>query len=484
MVKKEVLMEIVEQKKECCGCHACYNTCPVQAIEMRSDEEGFLYPVILQDKCIQCNRCKNICPVLNKPANMPLQMAYGCYANKKEEQMSSSSGGLFSVLARKVLSENGLVCGAAYDKVQAVYHLIIDSEADLYRLKETKYVQSQIGDAFKTIKNKLEQEKIVLFSGTPCQVAGLRKYLGKEYENLLCIDLICHGVPSPEVWQRYKKEIANGKEIERVSFRNKNQGMSPITIDYYLSDGNVIKESPEVWQRYKKEIANGKEIERVSFRNKNQGMSPITIDYYLSDGNVIKESYADSVYMKGFIQNLYVRPSCFECKFKGTKRCSDLTLGDFWAVKEYYPDFDNGNGKGFIQNLYVRPSCFECKFKGTKRCSDLTLGDFWAVKEYYPDFDNGNGVSAVIVHSEKGRNWIEKIKSDVHILEVTTKEVACWNENLLVPAEMNQNRAEFFLQWNDQNLRELITTFVQNPIQKEKITIHSQLKNWIRKWSR
>ena len=390
MVKKEVLMEIVEQKKECCGCHACYNTCPVQAIEMRSDEEGFLYPVILQDKCIQCNRCKNICPVLNKPANMPLQMAYGCYANKKEEQMSSSSGGLFSVLARKVLSENGLVCGAAYDKVQAVYHLIIDSEADLYRLKETKYVQSQIGDAFKTIKNKLEQEKIVLFSGTPCQVAGLRKYLGKEYENLLCIDLICHGVPSPEVWQRYKKEIANGKEIERVSFRNKNQGISPITIDYYLSDGNVIK-----------------------------------------------ESYADSVYMKGF-----------------------------------------------IQNLYVRPSCFECKFKGTKRCSDLTLGDFWAVKEYYPDFDNGNGVSAVIVHSEKGRNWIEKIKSDVHILEVTTKEVACWNENLLVPAEMNQNRAEFFLQWNDQNLRELITTFVQNPIQKEKITIHSQLKNWIRKWSR
>ena len=383
-------MEIVEQKKECCGCHACYNTCPVQAIEMRSDEEGFLYPVILQDKCIQCNRCKNICPVLNKPANMPLQMAYGCYANKKEEQMSSSSGGLFSVLARKVLSENGLVCGAAYDKVQAVYHLIIDSEADLYRLKETKYVQSQIGDAFKTIKNKLEQEKIVLFSGTPCQVAGLRKYLGKEYENLLCIDLICHGVPSPEVWQRYKKEIANGKEIERVSFRNKNQGISPITIDYYLSDGNVIK-----------------------------------------------ESYADSVYMKGF-----------------------------------------------IQNLYVRPSCFECKFKGTKRCSDLTLGDFWAVKEYYPDFDNGNGVSAVIVHSEKGRNWIEKIKSDVHILEVTTKEVACWNENLLVPAEMNQNRAEFFLQWNDQNLRELITTFVQNPIQKEKITIHSQLKNWIRKWSR
>lgn len=380
-------MEIVEQKKDCCGCHACYNICPTQAIEMQQDEEGFLYPVILQDKCIKCNRCKNVCPVLNKPEDKPFQTAYGCYANKKEEQMTSSSGGIFSVLARKVLFEQGIVCGAAYDKTQAVYHLMIDSEEDLYRLKETKYVQSQIGDVFKTIKDKLGQEKMVLFSGTPCQVAGLKKYLGKDYENLLCIDLICHGVPSPEVWQRYRKEIANGKEIERVSFRNKTQGMSKITIDYYLSDGNVIK-----------------------------------------------ENYADSIYMKGF-----------------------------------------------IQNLYVRPSCFECKFKGIKRCSDLTLGDFWSVKEYHPDFDNGNGISAVIVHSENGKKWIEKIKSDIHIVETTTKKIACWNENLLVSTVANPNRVKFFSQWNNQNLRDLIVTLTQQPIQKDKTTMYSRLKNRIKK---
>lgn len=387
MEKKE-LIGVLRHKEDCSGCHACFNACPVKAIEMLPDEEGFLYPIISQDKCIQCNKCKTVCPALYKQTKLPLQIAYGCYANKKEEHISSSSGGIFSVLARMVLSVNGIVCGAAYDDKQAAYHHIIHSEEDLYRLKETKYVQSRIGDVYKRIKNTLSQQRVVLFSGTPCQVAGLKGYLGKEFEKLICVDLICHGVPSPEVWQRYLKEIAGEKQVVRVTFRNKIQGISKITLDYHLDDGGIVK-----------------------------------------------ENYADSLYMKGF-----------------------------------------------IQNLFVRPSCFKCKYKGIDRCSDLTIGDFWSVKEYHPEFYNENGVSAVIIHSEKGKIWFEKAKVDLYVVQATPKEVACWNESLLVPAAKNPRSEEFFAHWNDQKLMGLIERLTKDSKKEEQTAVITRLKKYIRKW--
>jgi len=389
-VEKKKVKNVLNQKEECCGCSSCYNICPVQAIEMQPDEEGFLYPTISEKKCIGCGKCKKVCPIIHKPPKLPLKLAYGCYAKKQEEQMESSSGGVFSVLARKVLLENGIVCGAAYDEKQLVFHLIIESENELSRLKGTKYVQSRIENVFTDIKKFLIQNRMVLFSGTPCQVAGLKSFLGKEYDKLICVDLICHGVPSPKVWEHYLKQISKGNKVEKVTFRNKSQGMDKITLDYYLNDGNIIK-----------------------------------------------ESYSESLYMKGF-----------------------------------------------IQNLYVRPSCFECKFKGASRCSDLTIGDFWAVKEYHPKFHNNNGASAIIIHSEKGEKWMEKVEEDLYIVRSTIKEIACWNECLLESTVRNNRRKDFFSQWKDKELDNLLKELTTNYVRKEKLTALQKIKRSVRTWLR
>lgn len=343
-------MDIVKNKADCCGCYACYNICPVNAIDMCSDEEGFWYPVILQDRCINCQQCEKVCPTYNKPDIFSAKSAFGCYANNEEELMSSSSGGVFSVMARKILSCGGIVCGAAFNEDMEVVHTIIDKENDLSKIKGTKYVQSRIGNVYFELEQYLEKGKQVLFSGTPCQVAGLKSYLKKEYENLLCIDLICHGVPSPEIWKRYLREILNGTKAKYVTFRNKKMGISNITLDYELENGEVIQ-----------------------------------------------ERYSESLYIKGFIQNLYLRPSCFKCNFKGTDRCSDMTIGDFWAMREYHPD------------------------------------------EYQE-----NGVSAVIIHSEKAEKLFSKVSADMKVVQATPDEIGCWNECLFASVQPNSKRGDFF----------------------------------------
>lgn len=378
-------MNLAKRKQDCCGCYACYNVCPVNAIDMCPDEEGFVYPIVNSDKCVGCNRCEMVCPMLHETTNVPMQIAYGCYAKNHEEQKSSSSGGVFAVLARAVFSAGGIVCGAVYDEKHAVYHIVTDSQTDLYYLKGTKYVQSRIEDVFKKIKDSLDQNIVVLFSGTPCQVVGLKMYLGKEYEKLLCVDLICHGVPSAEVWQRYLSKVADGNKVKKVTFRDKSQGISNITLNYHLDNGNVIK-----------------------------------------------EKYTESLYMKGFIQNLFIRPSCFECRFKGSARSSDITIGDFWAVKEYHPDF------------------YTC-----------------------------DGVSAVIINSEKGMSWFKKIGDDLNIVKSNLNEIACWNDNLIHSAKKNSKRYDFFKAWNNNELMELIHSLTENNEKVKKITLISKLKNML-----
>lgn len=290
-------------------------------------------------------------------------------------------------LKKKYMQAVLIILFASLFHKQLVFHLIIESENELFRLKGTKYVQSRIENVFSDIKEFLAQNRTVLFSGTPCQVAGLKSFLGKEYDNLICVDLICHGVPSPKVWERYLKQISKGSTVEKVTFRNKSQGINRITLDYYLKDGNVIQ-----------------------------------------------ENYADSLYMKGF-----------------------------------------------IQNLYVRPSCFECKFKGADRCSDLTIGDFWAVKEYHPEFYNDKGVSAIIVHSEMGKRWIKKIEEELNIIQSSIKELACWNECLLESTVKNDRREDFFSQWNDEDLESILKELTTNYVKKEKVTVIQKIKRNVKK---
>lgn len=325
-------------------------------------------------------------PIRNVKKIKSLEISYGCYSKQYEEQMSSSSGGFFSVLARTILLDGGVVCGAAFDGSKGVKHTIIDTIDELHLLKGTKYVQSRIGNVYQEIKLLLEQGKKVLFSGTSCQVAGLKSYLAAEYNNLLTIDLICHGVPSAEVWNRYLGEISQGKEILHVSFRNKENGISKTTMDYYFQDGSIIRED----------------------RN-------------------------DSMYMKGF-----------------------------------------------IQNLYLRPSCFACHFKGMNRYSDFTIGDFWSVNEFYSGFSNEKGTSAVIIHTQKGKKYFEQIEKELNTVHTIPKEIACWNECFWSSAKENPNRKEFFLHWNEEKIHDLVGRLLILPQEKKSISFLSKMKNCLK----
>lgn len=385
-------MKILENADQCCGCHACYDSCPAKAIEMRMDSRGFLYPYIIDEKCIQCRKCQKVCPIQNIPALSSLGQAYGCYARSSEEHASSSSGGVFSVLARQVLSSGGAVCGAAFDKEHAVVHTVIENECDLRKLKETKYVQSSIGTVYSEIKELLKSNRLVLFSGMSCQVAGLKNFLGAEYSNLICVDLICHGVPSPGVWKRYLDELTAGKTVENVTFRNKIKGISSVTLDYHLENGTTIQ-----------------------------------------------EAYSESPYIKGF-----------------------------------------------IQNLYIRPSCTACHFKGVERCSDITIGDFWGIDEFHPGFSDGAAVSAVIINTQEGAMWFREVQNQLVTIPARVDEIKHWNSCLYESVTWNKNEDRFFELWNQMSVKETIS-LLQNDenisVKSKKTGFLSRVKGKIMRWS-
>ena len=210
----------MKNKSECCGCTACEMICPVGCITMESDEEGFLYPLIDKSKCIECKKCDNVCPIKNPIRPHGQTKAYVGYSEKDEIRLSSSSGGIFSLIAGNVLKQNGAVFGVAFDENMSVCHICAQSEEELHRLRSSKYVQSRMDDTYKQVKMRLEEGVPVLFSGTACQVAGLKKYLGNDPDNLFTLDVLCHGVPSPKIWNMYVKEQEkkHGSSVCLMSF--------------------------------------------------------------------------------------------------------------------------------------------------------------------------------------------------------------------------------------------------------------------------
>lgn len=281
-------LNIIDYKK-CTGCAACKNICPVGAIQMQEDEEGFLFPVINENVCINCGLCKNSCPILNAQFNETPEFCYAVAAND-EIRMQSSSGGLFTVLAENIINHGGYVCGAAFDNEWNVKHIIVDNLNDLKKLRGSKYVQSNLGNSYLKIKDLLENNKTVLFTGTPCQAAGLKSFLKKSYENLYIVDIVCHGVPSPKVWQKYLNE--NFSNIYGLNFRDKELGWNC---------KNLV----------------------------------------VNTGN---DKIVDSKFMDGFIDNLYLRKSCSECSYTKLERVSDLTIADFWGLEILKPEFYNRYG--------------------------------------------------------------------------------------------------------------------------------------------
>ena len=289
------------KKQNCCGCYACYSICPQKCISMQPDDEGFWYPVVDIEECTNCGLCEKACPIINKNIVENHPVVYACINKNDKIRQQSSSGGVFTIIAERVITNNGVVFGAGFDGEFNVVHSWTDRLDGLCNFRGSKYVQSCIGDTYKQVRDFLNQKRHVLFSGTPCQIAGLRSYLGKDYDGLICLDIVCHGVPSPLVWKNYRSKVVKNKELKFISFRDKTYG----------------------WKRFSLKFT------------------------YNNDDEYIKDLSTDE-FIQGFLKNVYLRPSCYVCSFKTLNRQGDITLGDFWGIQNILPDFDDDRGTSLI----------------------------------------------------------------------------------------------------------------------------------------
>lgn len=290
----------INDKKDCCGCWACENVCPKQCITMIEDEEGFRYPLVDKDKCIDCHLCEKACPIINvKPEEKKFQEGYLLQNKDPKVLAESTSGGAYTAIARYVLKHGGVVFSAALNERNAARHIYVESEDELWRFRNSKYVQSLIGETFKQAKEFLKQGRLVLFSGTPCQMEGLASYLRKPYDNLIIVDVVCRAVPSPKVLRKYLEyqSLEYGAGIQHLKFRDKT---------FY-----------------------GYKYSNMSFDSA-KGTYHAGID--------------TDPWLRSFFSGINVRPSCFACRFKKQYRVTDFTIWDCFEVYQYSKELDNDKG--------------------------------------------------------------------------------------------------------------------------------------------
>ena len=277
----------IDDPKKCCGCGACANICPRDAIEMKEDEMGFIFPAVDESKCIKCGLCRAVCVFCDKGAyenGEPL--VYAAASKNKDVIMQSSSGGIFTELAEAILDKGGAVFGAAWADDLSLHHICVENKDDIAKLRGSKYVQSSTDMTFRRVKELLDDGKYICYSGTPCQIAGLRAFLKKDYDNLLTLDLICHGVPSVKMLQEDLSYVSGKKKIN---------------------------------------------ISAVRFRDKNFGWG---VNGSVSDGSSkVKYNSDSSPYYFYFLSGELYRESCYNCRFPSEGRQGDITLGDYWGIK-------------------------------------------------------------------------------------------------------------------------------------------------------
>lgn len=347
-------------KENCTACGACENICPNNCLNMTQDNEGFLYPKIDMNRCNKCGKCALTCPIINNKnsSNFIMPKVYAAWSLDDQIRMESSSGGIFTELAQNILAMDGYVIGARYNTKHLVEHDIVKNEEGLALLRKSKYVQSKIGLIFREIKNLLDQDKQVMFVGTPCQTAGLRNFLNRKYEKLLICDLVCHGVNSPIVYLKYLEELESEykSKVKSINFRDK--------INSWKDFGT-----------------------RIIFENKQE--------YY-------KDQYNELFF------------------------------------------------RGFIKNLYLRPSCYDCKFKTFPRDADISLADFWGIEKTYKDLDTKKGVSLIMIHSERGQEYFNKLDGLIFKIESDIQKALPSNPCIIYASNVSSGKRQaFFSALND-----------------------------------
>jgi len=382
-------MITINDKKDCMGCHACANICPQSCISMESDTEGFWYPEVDYNKCIKCGLCIKVCPIINKNTVQNDPIAYACINKNESIRLESSSGGIFTLIAEQIINKDGVIFGAGFDENFLVSHSYIETKEELDKFRGSKYVQSKIGFTYKQVRDFLKQGKEVLFTGTPCQIGGLKSYLGQPYDNLFCIDIVCHGVPSPRVWQKYisYRENCAGAQARRIAFRLKNEG----------------------WKRFS-----------VSFLYNN-----------------------DTEYRQPLDKDLYM--------------------------------------KAFLKDIFLRPSCYDCAFKTLHRESDITLADYWGIQYMLPEMDDDQGTSLIFVNSVNGQSMLKQIKDDILYKEVDINKAISYNSAAIKSAVYNSKRDAFFEGLGKLSFDQLVKKYCSESLyvrtkRKAKSVIHKVLK--------
>lgn len=385
-------MITISDKHNCCGCSACAQACPKQCISMLQDAEGFLYPQVDTSSCINCELCERVCPVLNQYDERTVETL--CAAINKDDiiRKESSSGGVFTLLAEQIISKGGVVFGARFDDE---WQVVIDSAETMEQVaafRGSKYVQARVNDSFQRCRKYLDEGKNVLFSGTPCLISGLLHFLKKPYPNLVTVDFICHGVPSPEVWRRYLNEVieAGSKAIRDINFRTKHDG----------------------WGKFS------------FFTN------------YIESSN---------------------------------------------TIEMLSPTYKNPFMRAFISNVILRPSCFSCPAKNGRSNSDLTIADFWNIDKVSPGMYDDKGTSLIIIHNDKGK---KAIPFNQMMYEEEPVEALRYNPSYSVSPRIHHRRQEFFDSFlSDTNVHQLIS-YTLRPTFRQKISTlfwpYCKLKNLVK----
>lgn len=385
----------IKEKKECCGCHACGDICHQGAITFQDDNEGFWYPYVDKDKCTNCHLCEKVCPMLNtevlKHNDLLEPKVYGGYNKDIVIRFDSTSGGIFSLLAQAMYKQKGYVSGAVYTDDFKVVNFISNEKKDLRRLRSSKYVQSNAEGLYKSIKQLLVAGEKVLACGSPCQMAALRSYLRKDYDNLIIVDFLCRATNSPKVFEKYKESLETryGSKIVAIKDKNKDHGWHSLARKISFENGQV----------------------------------------YYGEGH-------EDDYRRGYHDNVFERPSCYECKFKGIPRMSDITLGDFWGIGNVDPSLE--------QNL---------------------------------------GTSLIMINSKKGLEYFEKVKDKLIVKEFAMNDIIPGNRTAILGGNLsyptNINREAFFKSLDEMPFDECAAKYFPYRLSNE-ISGKQKLKNSLR----